>query len=172
MTLRHARCSVPALVAVLSLVLVATTAAHAGEAPAQLTFSVTPDEAPAGSEIVASGEACGAGTRLVEVAFTDLGSELATGEATADGTGAWEVTLRVPSETLQGDYGIVATCAGEEIYASTPFRVLSPGGNLDISDDGSSDNTPLLILGALGALLLIGGGVMVFVTQRRSRESP
>lgn len=129
-------------------------------------FTVTPDEAPAGAEIVARGEGCGTGTRLVEVAFSDLGAERAAGETTADGTGAWEVTLSVPPDIVPGDYAVVATCSGEEVYATSPFRVLSDDGSLDISDEDDSTDTRLLILGALGALLLVGGGVMVFVTRR------
>ncbi|MCZ7530055.1 MAG: hypothetical protein M5U31_06755 [Acidimicrobiia bacterium] len=130
----------------------------------RLPFTLTPDEAPAGSEVVASGEDCGVGTRVVKVDFTDLGSTLASGEATADGTGAWETTLTIPPETLAGDYGMVATCEGDEIYDTAPFRVLASGDSLDISDD--SNSMWLLLLAGLGGMLLIGGVVVTIVNRR------
>ncbi len=134
-----------------------------------LPFTLTPDEAPAGSEVVAAGEDCGVGTRAVEVSFTDLGSTLASGEATADGTGAWETTLTIPPETLTGDYGMVATCEGDEIYATAPFRVLASGDSLDISDE-SSNNAWLFLLAGLGGVLLIGGVVVTIVSRRDPRR--
>lgn len=140
-----------------------TTETGAGD---ELTFSLTPDEAPAGSDVVASGEDCTVGTRVVEVSVTDPGSSLASGEATADGTGAWETTLTIPPETPTGDYGVVATCEGDEIYATAPFRVLAPGESLEISDE-SSNRTWLYLLAGLGALLLVGGVVTTVVNRRR-----
>jgi hypothetical protein len=140
----------------------ATTADDDATAAFQVTGSATKPvsvstttPAPGGS-LTVSGTSCTPGADIT----ISLDGTTVLKTTTADGTGAYSVGVTIPAGTSTGSHTINvegAGCSGVEAITVTA----SGGGGL------AGTGVAVIGIGALGVVLLVGGGLMLLAGRRR-----
>jgi hypothetical protein len=115
----------------------------------------------AGHRVIAAGPAL---ARLV-VAFLPLAQGSVTlGRTTAEDDGSFSVTVTIPLDTDPGVYTLSAISGGEVLSVAT-IRVVAASGGLPFT---GTDVVPGL---AVGAGLIVAGGLLLLAVRRRRRST-
>ena len=94
------------------------------------------------------------------------------GTTKADASGSFSATLTLP-DGVTGNHTIVATGETSGRTASFPITISAPGSATGTTGGGSGGGglpvtgAAVLGVGGLGALLLVGGGVMLLIGKRQ-----
>jgi hypothetical protein len=108
----------------------------------------------AGGSITVSGQGC---TPDATITVT-LDGTTPLGTTTASDTGAYSVRVKIPSDTSPGSHQIVVEGAG--CSGTLGITVQAPGGL-------AGTGVAVIGIGALGVVLLVGGGLMLLAGRRR-----
>lgn len=169
--MRMARATEIACLALLIGLVLPATPAHAQYPPCTASGQVSRTNVQAGQTVVFSGSGFTPGA-LITIAFD--GEVIDT--ATADGTGAFSVTVTIPGDAGAGDHTLTATgprsddqaCPNGEdpavlgVLIVRATVVVSAGG---LVGTGSNSTIPLVLAGS--ALVLIGAATVVVARRRR-----
>lgn len=122
----------------------------------------------AGGTIVVHGEGCAPGG-VVNVFFDGK----LIGSGTANAAGRYNVKATIPSNASPGRHTITvsgpgANCSGVEGISVSASG--GGGGNSGSSGGLASTGVAVVGIGALGAVLLIGGGMMLLAGKRRNSK--
>lgn len=160
------------------------TLAIAAPAGAQTyDFNVSPGNVEAGGQVTVSGEGCNPGEE-VTITVTEgapqkaVGDVILTTTGTADSSGKFTITFKIPPGTPVGVYTVTATC-GDGVVLSSVINVVegpvvtttpaTPGGGTTgpIVRTGSDLNG----LGLAGAALITVGGIILLTTRSRRHQA-
>jgi len=120
----------------------------------------------AGGTIVVHGEGCAPGG-AVKVFFDGT----LIGSGTANAAGRYNIKATIPSNASPGSHTITVSGPGANCSGVEGISVTAPGGGGN-SDSGGLAGTGVAVvgIGALGAVLLIGGGMMLLAGKRRNSK--
>jgi len=163
--------SLLAVVALISAGVLALFAAPAGAAPYanQASISLSASTVPEGATIGITGQGFGANDTVVLTLHTTTYS-LVTAHANA--SGAFTTSAKLPAG-VTGQHTVEAAATPSGSYASAPITITAPGtssgGGTSSSGSGGLSNTGVAVIGigAIGVVLLIGGGLMLLAGRRR-----
>ena len=157
------------------------TLAIAAPAGAQTyDFNVSPGNVEAGGQVTVSGEGCNPGEE-VTITVTEgapqkaVGDVILTTTGTADSSGKFTITFKIPPGTPVGVYTVTATCGDGVVLSSVinvvegPVATTTPGkpGGGTIARTGSDLNG----LGLAGAALITVGGIILLTTRSRRHQA-
>ncbi|HYO17885.1 MAG TPA: hypothetical protein VES02_04365 [Dermatophilaceae bacterium] len=129
----------------------------------QPTTSVSDQTPAAGSSLTF----CGSGFQPGETVTIVLDNGTTYPSVTADAAGDFCTTI-VLGASLSGTHTLTATGTTSGITASTTIQVLGVSANAGPTGGGLAFTGAAVIgIGALGGLLLVGGGMILFATRRR-----
>ena len=103
-----------------------------------------------------------AGPRLAALVRPQAQSSVSLGSTTADGDGSFSATLTIPSGLDDGVYTLIASSGGE-VLATVTVRVLAAAGTGALPFTGSNVAPGL----AIGATLIVAGGLLLLAVRRR-----
>jgi len=149
------------LIAMVAFAFPASAAPYA-TAPAT---SVSDQSPAAGSSL----EFCGSGFSPGETVTIALDNGTTFPSVTADSSGAFCTTL-VLGASLSGTHTVLATGTTSDGTSSTTIQVAADAasaGNTTNNGELAFTGAAVAGMGALGALLLVGGSLMVFAGRRR-----
>ena len=110
--------------------------------------------------------AAGAGmARLVAAVRPQAQSSVPLGSTTANGAGQFSATLTIPSGTDPGVYTVTATSGGDVLAVVTIRVAAASGGIGDLPFTGGNVLPGL----AIGATLIVAGGLLLLSLKRRRR---
>jgi hypothetical protein len=115
----------------------------------------------AGHQVVAAGPAL---ARLVAASRPLAQGTVTLGRTTAEDDGSFSITVTIPSSTNPGVYTLSAVSGGEVLSVAT-IRVAAASGGLPFT---GADVGPGL---ALGAGLIVVGGLLLLAVRRRRRST-
>jgi len=115
----------------------------------------------AGHQVVAAGPAL---ARLVAASRPLAQGTVTLGRTTAEDDGSFSVTVTIPSSTDPGVYTLSAISGGEVLSVAT-LRVVAASGGLPFT---GADVVPGL---AVGAGLIVAGGLLLLAVRRRRRST-
>jgi hypothetical protein len=141
------------------------------------TVSVSDQTPVVGGSLTASG----AGFQALERVSLSLNG-VSLGSATTDASGAFSTSVTLPAGVSGAQTIVVTGASGDTgnititIGAAAPVAAVPAGGAAGGGSGGSggvlaSTGVAVVGIGALGALLLVGGGVMLFAGQRRAHSA-
>jgi LPXTG-motif cell wall-anchored protein len=134
-----------------------TISGDGAEPGATVTYKLTrSSSALGGSRVVL------AGPRLAALLQPQAQSSVTLGTSTADGDGSFSATLTIPSGLDDGVYTLTATSGGE-VLATATIRVLADATTGDLPFTGSNVAPGL----AIGATLIVAGGLLLLAVRRR-----
>jgi hypothetical protein len=129
----------------------------------QPTTSVSDQTPAAGSSLTF----CGSGFQSGETVTITLDNSTKYPSVTADAAGDFCTTI-VLGASLSGTHTLTATGTTSGITSSTTIKVLAVGANAAPTTSGLAFTGATAIgIGALGGLVLVGGGMILFATRRR-----
>jgi hypothetical protein len=129
----------------------------------QPTTSVSDQTPAAGSSLTF----CGSGFQPGETVTITLDNGTKYPSVTADAAGHFCTTI-VLGASLSGTHTLTATGTTSGITSSTTIKVLAVGANAAPTTSGLAFTGATAIgIGALGGLVLVGGGMILFATRRR-----
>jgi LPXTG-motif cell wall-anchored protein len=134
-----------------------TISGDGAEPGATVTFKLTRSSSALGATRVML-----AGPRLAAHLRPQAQSTVSLGSTTADGDGSFSATLTIPSGLDAGVYTLTATSGGE-VLATATVRVLAGSATGDLPFTGSNVAPGL----ALGAILIVAGGLLLLAVRRR-----
>ena len=102
--------------------------------------------------------------RLMAAVRPQAQSSVPLGSTTANGDGAFSATLRIPSRTDPGVYTLTATSGGAVLAVVTIRVAATAGGIGDLPFTGGNVLPGL----AIGATLIVAGGLLLLSLKRRS----
>jgi hypothetical protein len=149
--------------ALAAMLLVATGASAQSTAPAPGGVGgvhVTNPHPHAGGSITVSGTKCTPGATVT----VKLDGSTTLGSGTTDSSGAYSIPVTIPSSTSPGHHTISVVggnCAGSGVLG---IEVLAPSGSGNLAGTGVA----VVGIGAVGVVLLIGGGLMLLAGRRRA----
>jgi len=147
------------VIALMSYVLPANAAPYA----TQPATSVSNQAPASGSSL----QFCGSGFAPGETVTIALDNGTTFPSDQADSSGAFCTTI-VLGASLSGTHTLVATGTTSGRTSSTTIQVAGVAANSsDTNDELAFTGAAVVGIGGLGALLLVGGGVMVFAGRRR-----
>jgi uncharacterized membrane protein len=113
-----------------------------------------------GGTVTVSGQNCDVNSP-VTVSFD--GTQIGSG--TTDGSGNYSITVTIPSDASPGHHTITVT--GASCSGTLGIEVVAPSS---ANGGGSLAGTGVAVvgIGALGVVLLVGGGMMLLAGRRRS----
>jgi hypothetical protein len=114
-----------------------------------------------GHQVVAAGPAL---ARLVAASRPLAQGAVTLGRTTAEDDGSFSVTVTIPSSTDPGVYTLSAISGGEVLSVAT-IRVVAASGGLPFT---GTDVVPGL---AVGAGLIVAGGLLLLAVRRRRRST-
>lgn len=133
-----------------------TISGDGAEPGATVTFKLVKSSSALGANKVLL-----AGPRLAAHVRPQAQSSVSLGSTTADGDGSFSATLTIPSGLDDGTYTLIASSGGE-VLATATVRVLAGGtGALPFT---GTDVAPGL---AIGATLIVAGGLLLLAVRRR-----
>jgi hypothetical protein len=115
----------------------------------------------AGHRVIAAGPTL---ARLVAASQPLAQGTVTLGRTTAEDDGSFSVTVTIPSSTDPGVYTLSAISGGEVLSVAT-LRVVAASGGLPFT---GADVVPGL---AIGAGLIIAGGLLLLAVRRRRRST-
>lgn len=121
----------------------------------------------AGGTIVVHGEGCAPGG-AVKVFFDGT----LIGSGTANAAGRYNVKATIPSNASPGSHTITVSGPGANCSGVEGVSVSASGSGGGNSSSGGLASTGVAVvgIGALGAVLLIGGGMMLLAGKRRNSK--
>ena len=129
---------------------------------ATVTFTLKrSSSALGGSRAVAAGPRL---ARLVAAVRPQAQSSVSLGSTTANAEGEYSATLTIPSSTEPGVYTLTASSGGE-VLAVVTIRVAAASGVGDLPFTGGNVLPGL----AIGATLIVAGGLLLLSLKRRRR---
>jgi hypothetical protein len=140
-----------------------TVSGDGAEPGATITVTLTrvSSSLGAGHQIVAASPAL---ARLVAASRPLAQGTVNLGRTTAEDDGSFSVTVTIPSTTDPGVYTLSAISGGEVLSVAT-IRVVAASGGLPFT---GADVVPGL---AVGAGLIIAGGLLLLAVRRRRRST-
>jgi hypothetical protein len=137
-----------------------TVAGEGAEPGATVTFTLRRSSSALGAaRTLAAGPRLAALTAAVR---PQAQGSVSLGSTTANGDGEFSATLTIPSGTDAGVYTVSATSGGE-VLAVVTIRVAAAGGVGDLPFTGGNVLPGL----AVGALLIVAGGLLLLSLRRR-----
>jgi len=115
----------------------------------------------AGHQVIAAGPAL---ARLVVASRPLAQGTVTLGRATAEDDGSFSIRVTIPSSTEPGVYTLSAISGGEVLSVAT-IRVVAASGGLPFT---GADVVPGL---AIGAGLIVAGGLLLLAVRRRRRST-
>ncbi|HEY2297670.1 MAG TPA: hypothetical protein VGH43_08075 [Jatrophihabitans sp.] len=117
----------------------------------------------AGSTIVVMGEGCTAGAKVT--VFFDS-SPVATGSVNP--AGKYRIPVKIPPGTASGHHQISVQVAGGSCPGSAVLGIEVVASGTSSSSDLAGTGVAVVGIGALGVVLLVGGGLMLLAGRRRN----
>ncbi len=154
-----------AVLAVIGLVIAAASlgmpasAYPTGTAP---KIALSTDTIPAGDSLTVTGQ------NFTPNSSADLSlhsSPVSLGSVTTDGNGEFSAVVTIPSDTTVGAHTIEAVDTPTGDVAVAPLTVTAGGGGTPPPLGGTG--VAVIGIGALGVVLLVGGGLMLMAGRRR-----
>lgn len=159
-----------------------TLAGAVAGAAATTSLQVSPTSVAAGSSVHVSGtcEANTTGFAISHAFLHDATHDFAgVGAATfsTNGAGAFSTTAQIPASTSPGSYIVTARCGGGNLGIEATLVVTTAGGVPTAVPAGSGGHAATtvsgtweLLVGSLGALLLLGGATGAVRHRRSARH--
>jgi hypothetical protein len=123
-------------------------------------------QARAGGTIVVHGQGCVPGG-TVKVFFDGT----LIGSGTANAAGRYNIKVTIPSNASPGSHTITVSGPGANCSGVEGISVTAPGSGGGSNSGGlASTGVAVVGIGALGAVLLIGGGMMLLAGKRRNSK--
>jgi LPXTG cell wall anchor motif len=141
-------------------IVVAGVGAASGAAVTITLTRVSSSSLGAGSQVLAAGPVL---ARLAEAADSRVGGAVPGATAAADGS--FRTTVTIPAGTRPGVYTLTASSRGEVLSVATIRVVAVIAGGLPFT---GTDLVPGL---ALGAGLIVAGGLLLLAVRRRHRST-
>ncbi|MCW2497741.1 hypothetical protein [Jatrophihabitans sp.] len=128
------------------------------------TLSGSASSAPAGGEIEITGSGY---TPNTDAAVSFHSTPVSLGTVAVNSAGAFDITVKIPSDATVGLHHIEGTDAVTGAVGS--FAVTVTGAGTGTSGGGGIASTGVAVIGigALGTVLLVGGGLMLMAGRRR-----
>lgn len=165
-----------ALLAIAATGLAVSTSANA-QPYVQETFT-SPPTAAGGQPITITGSGWVPGETITLTLHSD---PMVLGTTTADASGDWSVTVTIPTSATCGEHTITATGSATNRAADQPkseshgITITPPCVQPSVSTTPPSSvsvtGVAAMGIGALGVVLLVGGGVMLLLGRRRKASS-
>lgn len=121
---------------------------------------VTNPNPHAGESITVSGTKCAPGATVT----VKLDGSITLSSGTTDASGSYSIPVTIPSGTTPGHHTISViggSCAGSGVLG---IEVLAASGGGNLAGTGVA----VVGIGALGVVLLVGGGLMLLAGRRRA----
>jgi len=180
-TLKRSVVLLVALVASALTVLAVHTTANAAPYSHALTCALSAGVVPRGGSLTVSGNGYTPGS-TVDLAMSPRNISL--GSATVKANGTFSAKVTIPSWVAVGPHTLTSTESSSGQSTSCNFRVTAlsstggggSGGSGNVGGGGSSGTLAftgiaVMSIGALGVILLIGGGVMLLLGRRGKASS-
>ncbi|MER7001913.1 LPXTG cell wall anchor domain-containing protein [Dactylosporangium sp. NPDC000555] len=144
------------LLAALGAVVIAPSASPSG--------AVTPNTVTPGSPVTFS-VVCADGVRSADVAGTALGLAERIPMEPGKTSGAFSVTVNIPTSTQEGTFNVSIDCG--DGTSTVVQLVVSPAGGVPTGDGATADEPNHMLMAAGGGLLVIGATGALLLRRRR-----
>ena len=151
----------------------------AGGSNAATTYPPPPPSSSSTSPVHVSGQARAGGTIVVHGAGCVPGGTVQVffdgtliGSGTANAAGRYNIKATIPSNASPGSHTITVSGPGSSCSGVEGISVSASGSGGGNSSSGGLASTGVAVvgIGALGAVLLIGGGMMLLAGKRRNSK--